>query len=164
MCACLITVEGMYDFPIRKIFRDERGAENRIKAGRKLLGADYENANLLADLTEALSDLDYCRKVRNQYSHCHWYWTAHEGLCFVDLEELAEQPDQILKLMGNRHPVDAALLQKQEDYFWYVKQCFMYLESAYHAWDLKRARGGDRGPSIHVYAKPLKIPRPPMHN
>jgi hypothetical protein len=164
MCACLITVEGIYDSPIRQIFRDERGAENRIKAGRKLLSGDYRSAGLIADLTDALNDLDYCRKIRNQYSHCHWYWTSREGLCFVDLEELAEQQDTILKLMGNRHPVNVSLLQQQEDYFWYVKQCFMHLESAYRAWDLKRARGGGSRPPVPVYPKAPKISRPLMHN
>jgi hypothetical protein len=93
---------------------------------------EYENAGLVSDLTETLNNMDFCRELRNQYSHCHWYWTSHEGLCFVDLEELAKQRDPIIKLMANRHPVDVALLQKQEDY---VKQSFMYLESAYRAWN-----------------------------
>jgi hypothetical protein len=163
MCACLIAVEGMLDIPIRKIF-GEWGAENRIRVAKKALQSDFANANLLAGLTEALADMEWCRQIRNQYSHCQWYWTAQEGLCFVNLEVLAKQLDVITSVMANRYPVDAPLLQRQEDYFWYVKECFMHLETAYRAWDQARALAGEAGPSSFVYAKPLKIARPPAHN
>jgi hypothetical protein len=116
MCMCLIVVEGILDVPIRTIF-GKRGAEERIKIGKRELEPDFGKASLLADLTEATADLDWCRQIRNQYSHCQWYWTAQEGLCFVNLEELAKQPTQILSVMGHRHPVDVPLLQRQEDFF-----------------------------------------------
>ena len=60
MCACLVAVEGMLDIPIRRLF-DTRGAENRIKAAKKALQIDFANAGLLADLTQALADMDWCR-------------------------------------------------------------------------------------------------------
>jgi hypothetical protein len=164
MCMCLIVVEGILDVPIRTIF-GKRGAEERIKIGKQELEPDFGKANLLVELTESIGDLDWCRQIRNQYSHCQWYWTAKEGLCFVNLEELAKQPKQILSVMENRHPVDVPLLQSQEDYFWYVKQCFMHLETAYRDWERTHARGGSAaGPPRFVYPKPPKIPRPPAHN
>jgi hypothetical protein len=163
MCACLIAIEGIYDIPIREIFT-ERGAEKRIRNGRKALWQDFAKANLTVDLTEALADMDWCRQIRNQYSHCHWYWTSQEGLCFINLEELAKQPTQILSLTANRHPIDVPLLQRQEEYFWYVKQCFMHLTDAYKAWDQAQTRSWGRRPSISVYPKPPKIQRPPAHN
>ncbi len=163
MCACLVAVEGMLDIPIRRLF-DTRGAENRIKAAKKALQIDFANAGLLADLTQALADMDWCREIRNQYSHCQWFWTAQEGLCFVNLEALAKQPTQITSAIASKYPITLPLLQNQEDYFWYVKQCFMHLETAYHAWDRARARGGAAGPSSFVYAKPPRIARPPLHN
>lgn len=118
----------------------------------------------MADLTDALADLDWCRDIRNQYSHCQWFWTAQDGLCFVNLEALAKQPTQILSVVNAKQPVSLALLKAQDDYFWYVKQCLMHLETAYRAWDEARARGGEAGPSSYVYAKPPKIERPPAHN
>jgi hypothetical protein len=42
--------------------------------------------------------MDWCRQIRNQYAHCQWYWTAHEGLCFVDLEAVAKQVTPITEL------------------------------------------------------------------
>jgi hypothetical protein len=88
MCMCLIVVEGIIDIPIRNVF-STRGAERRIEIAENALQADFTKAGLMAELAQALADLDWCRQIRNQYSHCHWYWTAQEGLCFVNLEELA---------------------------------------------------------------------------
>src|SRR5271156_2709060 len=74
MCACLVAVENILDVPIRKIF-GSRGAEDRIKKAKKALQTDFANANLLGHLTAALADMDWCRLIRNQYSHCQWFWT-----------------------------------------------------------------------------------------
>jgi hypothetical protein len=163
LCACLIAVEGMLDLPIRTIF-GERGAQKRILNARRELQTDFANANLSAELIDTLSDIEWCRQIRNQYSHCQWYWTVQEGLCFVNLEELASQPDVITEVMANRHPIDSPLLEAQENFFWYVKQCFMHLESAYRAWEQTRARGGAAGQAIYVHPKPPKVARPPAHN
>jgi hypothetical protein len=163
MCLYWIVAEGTIDLPTRQIF-GIRGAERRIKIAEKALQADYGNAGLLADLTQALADLEWCRQIRNQYSHCHWYWTTKEGLCFVNLEELALQSTALTSVIVGRHPVDLALLQAQEAFFWYVKQYLMYLETAYRAWDQTRARGGAARPSTLVYPKPQVVARPPAHN
>jgi hypothetical protein len=163
MCSCLIAAEGMFDHPIRTLF-GTRGAERRIKIAERALKSDFTNAGLVADLMQALDDLDWCREIRNQYSHCQWYWTPHERLCFVNLEELAQQTTTITWLMGNKHPIDVALLTAQENYFWYVKECFIHLDSAYKAWDQARARGGAPGPAPFIYPKPAVQTRPPPHN
>ena len=64
MCGCLIAVEGIVDLPIRKIF-GERGAEKRKEIGRNALLPDFKQANLETDLLETLSDMDWCRNIRN---------------------------------------------------------------------------------------------------
>jgi hypothetical protein len=164
MCSCLIAVEGIFDVPIRTIFSKSVRAEQRIRIAKRVLKSDFANAGLLADLSRAMTDLNWCREIRNQYSHCHWYWTPREGLCFVNLEELARQPTTISSLMAIRHPIDVALLTAQEEYFWYVKQCFMHLEAAYKAWDRTQARSGPDGPALPVYPKPTNQKRPAAHN
>ena len=163
MCMCLIVAEANIDTPIRDIF-SVRGAEKRIEIGENALKTNFSKAGLTTELMQALSDLDWCRQIRNQYSHCHWYWTAKEGLCFVNLEELAKQPSTITSVTEDRHRIDLALPQKQEEYFWYVKQCFMHLETAYRTWDQAQTRGGRVRPASLAYPKPLKIPQPPAHN
>lgn len=160
MCACLIAIEGQFDAPIRQLF-NERSAEKRIKGSKKALTLEYTKAGLHIELAEALQDMEWCRKIRNQYAHCQWYWTSNEGLCFVNIEELAKQPGQIVKLMDNRHSIDVKLLATQEEYFNYVKESFAHLETAYHAWN--RAHSAPRRPT-HVFPRPSKITRPPWHN
>jgi hypothetical protein len=163
MCSCLIAAEGTLDRPIKVIF-GKTGAERRIKIVERALKTDFTNAGLLPDLMQALTDLNWCRKIRNQYSHCHWYWTTREGLCFVNLQELPKHTAMIMSLTTNMHSIDVPLLTAQEDYFWYVKECFMYLESAYRAWDQARSRGSAPGPPIHIYPKPAAKTPPPKHN
>jgi hypothetical protein len=160
MCACLIAVEGIYDVPVRALFKG-RGEKKRIDRAKQKLSADFATANLLTELIETLDDMHWCREIRNQYSHCQWYWTSREGLCFVNLEELANQPAMILALMADRHPIDVGLPEKQEEYFWYVKQCFMSLRDAYKTWNRRQAHKPVRSPD---YPRPPKIARPPAHN
>jgi hypothetical protein len=160
MLACLVAVEGQVDYAIRQLFK-RTTAENRIKLARQALLPNYTNAGLEAGMREALSDVDWCRKLRNQYAHCQWGWTTTDGLFFVNLEDLAEQLDPITKVMAHSLPVDVPLLEEQEAYCNYVRECFMHLETAYLALD--RARSGVRQPT-HVSAKPSRKTRPPMHN
>jgi hypothetical protein len=160
MCACIIAVEGQFDLPIRKLF-NERSAEKRIKDSKKALTLKYTKAGLHIELAETLQDMEWCRKIRNQYAHCQWSWTSQDGLCFVNLEELAKQPKQIARLMDNRHSIDVKLLDTQEEYFNYVKERFTQLETAYQAWD--RARSAPRLTTF-VFPMPPKIARPPAHN
>jgi hypothetical protein len=162
VCMCLIVVEGIIDLPIRTIF-GERGAERRIKTARKSLESDYERAGLLASLLRALADMDHCREIRNQYSHCQWFWTVQDGLCFQNLENLAKQQTAILSVTANKFQIDVPLLTAQEEFFWYVKQCFMHLETAYRAWDQQQARGRAVGPPSYVYPMPPAVLRPPLH-
>jgi len=100
-------------------------------------------AGLLVPLLQGLADMDHCRDIRNQYSHCQWFWTAQDGLCFQNLENLAKQQTMITSVTANKFQIDVPLLTAQEEFFWYVKQCFMHLETAYRAWDQQQARGGE---------------------
>jgi hypothetical protein len=160
MCECLIAIEGQLDTPIRDIF-GPRGAEQRIKVAKKRLLPEFTKANLRATLVETLDDMEWCRQVRNQYAHCSWYWTKQEGLCFVNLEELAKQPATILKVMNDRHPIDVPLLDAQESFFNYVKESFFHLKSAYQAWNRTRS---EPQLSTYFFAKPSKISRPCLYN
>jgi hypothetical protein len=163
VCMCLIMVEGFIDLPIRTIF-GERGAEKRIKTARKALESDYAKAGLLVPLLQALADMDHCRDIRNQYSHCQWFWTEQEGLCFQNLEYLATQATPITSVTAGKLTLDLPLLSAQEQFFWYVKQCFMHLETAYRGWNEQQARGGAAGLASYVYPAPPTVARPPLHN
>ena len=161
LCDCRIAVENIFDLPVRELF-SERGEKKRLKIAKAKLQHDYAKAGLINELLQALDDPDWCRQIRNQYSHCHWYLTSNEGLCFVNLEELATQPYTILKVTAGRHPITLPLLEAQESFFWYVKQCFVYLGDAYRDWD--RQQGLGVGQAIVPHPKPQIVARPAAHN
>lgn len=162
LLACHFAVENIYDLPIRDLFSD-RGEKRRLKTSKAALRSDYTRAGLIGDLLQTFDDLDWCRQIRNQYAHCQWYWTRQDGLCFVNLEELAQQPTTILNdLTVGRHSIDLPLLNAQEAFFWYVKECLMHLGDAYRDWD--RRQGAVAGPAIYVHPKPQLVARPPLHN
>ncbi|WP_426418367.1 hypothetical protein [Bradyrhizobium genosp. A] len=160
LLACLVGAEYQLDTPVRSLFKDTN-AERRVKEAKRLLLPDYAKAGLEADLKEAISDLNWCRKTRNQYAHCQWGWTQLDGLFFVNLEQLATQPALITNLMANPLYLDLPLLQAQLEFCAYVRQCFMYLSEAYKSWD--RAQSGAPR-STPIVSKPSKRTRPQRHN
>ena len=48
----------------------------------------YEDIQLGTQFAMAISSMRHCLKIRNQYAHAHWHDPLN-GLCFVDLEEIA---------------------------------------------------------------------------
>jgi hypothetical protein len=161
MCTCLIGANGgEFDGPIRTIFGSP-GAAKRLRTGHQTLQSDFARAGLDAELRDALDHLEWCRGVRNQYAHCCWYWTLSEGLCFVNLEELAKQSATIGKLMEHRHPVDVTLLLEQENFFNYVKEYFVHLDTAYRAFLIRSLAPGR---PITIFPKPSRVQRPRLHN
>ncbi|WP_342708948.1 hypothetical protein AAFG13_29025 [Bradyrhizobium sp. B124] len=159
MLNCLVDVEGQFVTPIKELF-GVRSAERRITIAGKLLTPELTKAGLQTELANVLDDMDWCRQIRNQYAHCTWYWTSHEGLCFVNLEELAGQ-GSFTSLFANKQPIDVALLSAQEDFFNYVKESFFHLGSAYKDWDMKRV---DSRRTVYVFPKPQLVSRPALHN
>src|SRR6185312_5078263 len=136
-------------------------AEKRVKEAKKLLLRDYAKASLEGDMEEAISDLNWCRKLRNQYAHCQWAWTRRDGLMFVNLEQLADQPALITNITENPRYLDLALLKNQLEFCAYVRRRFMYLDETYKAWD--RAQQGIKQPTLAA-VKPPKTSRPRLHN
>jgi hypothetical protein len=160
MLACLVAIEGQIDRPTRLLFK-RMSAEKRIKQAGSALLPDYKKAGLESEMSEALSDINWCRKLRNQYAHCQWGWTTPLGLFFVNLEDLAEDPAPIIKVMSKPLYVDVPLLYKQEAYCNYVREQFMHLQTAYEAWDRKSS--GSRI-SRYIFPKPSKVIRPALSN
>ena len=78
-------------------------------------------------------------------------------------QNLVKQKMAITSVTDNKFHLDLALLTAQEEFFWHVKQCFMYLETCYRAWDQQRARGRALGPPSLVYPMPAAVARPRLH-
>lgn len=140
------------DVAYRAMFR-ARGEEQRLLVADALIRPKFKAIELYTPYCEAYQDLHHCRKIRNQFAHCHWYDDKDEGLCFLNLENTASKP------MSNRirkNPVDLGLLKNQEVFFVYVQDCLEYLEE-----ECKRRSGRL---STHSLSPPKRIDRPPKHN
>jgi hypothetical protein len=154
LCQCLAAVNSDIDLSIRLLFQ-VRGEERRIHTADQIMRMAYTNAGLGNVYCEVIADMDWCRRLRNQFPHSNWYHTAMEGLCLVNLEELAKRKGPIGQLADHRKPLTLALLLEQERFFKYVQKCFWHLAEAYPTTAVRHS-----GP---IHPLPATMQRPSMH-
>jgi hypothetical protein len=158
LLGCVMRVKNNnVDQAVRALY-SERGERRRIEKAKAIIGKPYIKAGLEREYVQCIADLDHCRLIRNQYAHCQWYYTAREGLCFADLERLANQPANIAALMPARLPVDVTLLSQQEQFFKYVQKCLWYLDEHY---SLSQQAAPKSNPLCPL---PRAMTPPPLHN
>src|SRR4029079_8550030 len=85
---CVNSVIDDYDAVFKALFRT-RGETQRIEIADALGRHKFHATKLGTEFEMAIGNMQHCRKIRNQYSHCHWI-VGKESLGFVDLEELAK--------------------------------------------------------------------------
>jgi hypothetical protein len=148
---------GDIDAAVRRLY-GTRGEKRRIDETQAATEAAYTNVGLGSEHAQTMADMDWCREIRNQYAHCQWYFTTQEGLCFIDLEDLAKQSARIARVTDVRFPVNVDLLSRQEAFFKHVQKWLWYLQEQY------RARTGTLRPSSRVHQLPPAMARPSKHN
>jgi hypothetical protein len=136
----------------RIMFR-ARGEEQRILIADGVLRTRYGKAGLAAPYSEAIADLNWCRRIRNQYAHSHWT-TGKNGLQFTDFDEAAKgnEPQMMLTLRD----LDLNLLQEQEAYFDFVVNCLQHLHQ-----EMLKVEG--KSPTLKTKL-PKKLQRPLLYN
>lgn len=154
LSSCLGATLGDDHAALRALFRP-RGEESRILIADALMRRKYADAKLGDQYDAMLGAIRTCKKVRNQYAHCHWFSDPQDGLFFMDLESAASSsalttPDFTF------HHVDAPLLRQQAEYFVYTFSILQFL------WREYQVRGG-KIPS-HSFQMPRVLPKPPLHN
>jgi hypothetical protein len=157
MCACVAAVTNDLDAAIRKLF-GTRGEQRRIETAGSIMTPGYISAGLGTEYRDTIANMGWCKTVRNQYAHCNWYDTSEEGLCFVNLERLAQLKTKIVSVTAHRFPIDTALLRQQEAYFKYVQKCFWYLAESYSMFKGEHRHGRP------LFIWPARIERPLKHN
>jgi hypothetical protein len=155
LCNCVNAVSDDFDAALKLLFR-RRGEERRIKAADSVARPKFIAAGLGEPYCQAIADMNWCRTIRNQYAHCNWYDTSAEGLCFVNLEDLAKSQRPIASLGSGRRPINVTLLETQEAFLSYVRKCFWYLGAEYQAKAGKQPN--------QLWALPLAVAQPPLHN
>jgi hypothetical protein len=126
MANCLFAATGDFDNSIKKIFRII-GAEKRITVADAAMRSTYARAGVGTTYEQAISDMDWCRQIRNQYAHCQWYYTDQDRLCLVNLEDIAKLVPPITDLAARKVRVGLHLLEMQMNFFVHTRKRFWYL-------------------------------------
>lgn len=149
---CLAAVLGDVTRSIGLMYR-VRSEEQRLLVADALMRPAFEKAGLKDRYCEATTDAQHCRRIRNQYAHCHWGELATgEGLSFISLDDSARTQNGFVRFW----PIDRDLLKKQERFFLNVQQRLRYLSDEY------KVRVGQL--ASHDAKAPRKVARPPLHS
>jgi hypothetical protein len=163
MAACLITATGNFDGSLQALFKTH-GEERRITTADSRMKATYVIAGLGIIYKRTISDMHWCRRIRNQYAHCQWFYDhITKQLCFVDLEAVAKSNSPIGNLESHKIPVDVKILKLQMDFFVYVRRSFGYLDESCQRY-LSLQRNPAAVLSNPVHAIPPAMVQPPLHN
>src|SRR4051812_11799685 len=80
---CVDAVFNDMDAVFKAMFRT-RGETQRIEIADGLARNKFHAIGLGSQFEMAIGAIHLCRRIRNQYSHCHWHATP-SNLGFVDL-------------------------------------------------------------------------------
>jgi hypothetical protein len=135
----------------RILFRS-KGETARIDVADAILRPFYKAQNLHSTYEAMLGAIRHCKKIRNQYSHCHWI-DRDEVVYFVDLEPPVKRETGIpLAFL----PVTKGLLEDQEMFFCYCSDLLTYLQKEY---DLRLGRLQN-----HPWRVPTVLEPPALHS
>lgn len=113
---------------VLKVMYRPRGESKRVDVADALGFQAYKEINLGDEFKSAVSAMQCCMRIRNQYAHCIW-WNDNSGsLAFSNLESLAKSDQRIfdLKSINIRH-VRLEILREQLSYFEYVSDFLMWI-------------------------------------
>jgi hypothetical protein len=152
---CTQVVREDLDTVLKTMFRT-RGETARIRVADAFGRHHYSALNLETEFGMALSSMQHCLKIRNQYAHCIWYDDNTGQLAFTNLEEIAEETAFVtdLKSLTILH-VDVALLESQESYYGYADHFLSWVNFE------GRTRAGKL--KLQPIAKPKQQKPPPLY-
>jgi hypothetical protein len=152
--AAIEVVAHDYDALFKAMFRT-RGETQRLEIADALGRHRFHAHGLGTEFEMAMGAVQYCRKIRNQYAHCHWL--VQQGrVGFVDLEELAKGNSVIIGTSEMAwRKIDDELVTEQEQYFNYAGDLLFWVgEEA----GLKTGKS-----QKHEYPKPRQVASPPLY-
>jgi hypothetical protein len=106
-----------------------RGETNRIDIADGLGRPPYVEVNMTAEFDAMIATMRHCLRIRNKYAHAYWHDPNQATeLCYVSLEELAREPDEVNDLLALRFfYIDEPLLVEQERFFEYTRDLISYV-------------------------------------
>jgi hypothetical protein len=148
---------GDLDTTLKTMFRS-RGESRRIEVGDALGRQAFTRLGFGREFETAIANMNYCRRMRNQYAHCIWHNydpTGQRRLGFANLEELSKTNSMVTSL-GNLTYwfLDIALLQEQIDYLDNTER---------EIGNLGAAASAKLGSGVQIFQAPTQLPRPPLY-
>jgi hypothetical protein len=157
MCCLRSVLHDDADTAIKVLYRT-RGEEQSILIADALMRERFVKANLGGPYCEAIADMGWCRKIRNQYAHCFWdspvFGEKRSHMVFVNLDDIGKQ--HVETVINNREVVDLKLLEEQTNYFIFVRRCLVHLHDEHEKME-------GRSPTLDA-PLPKKVVRPPPSN
>jgi hypothetical protein len=124
-----MVVQGAYDhdglMALRSMFR-VRSESARVDVADALLQNRMVALGLSDEYEATLEAIQFCKRIRNTYSHSHWSLDG-EDLRYYNYEEAAKLREPKIKV--DFKYVDAKLLMRQLAYFNYTRYCLLHLQS-----------------------------------
>jgi hypothetical protein len=137
----------------RVLFRG-RGEEARLLIADALVRPAMEKCSFQETWTRIFRAMFHCKRIRNQYAHCHWLDDGNNGLFFTQIEKAAKTRSGSITLKFLH--VDTPLLESQEAYFHFVDFGLCYLREV-----VLMQNGKIRN---HTFPPPGEKQAPPLHN
>jgi hypothetical protein len=150
---CLGAVAGDFRRGLKVIYGGRGEAKRIIRAKKKLWPVCW-SSGLEAELEQAIDAMDYCRQIRNNFSHCQWAYAAGHGAFFGNLETGAKDVGAVYRL--DLFHVDLPILDALEGYMTKTRDSLSHLEGAILLKFNKR--------STNPFDRVPDFPKPPMHN
>jgi len=144
-----------------KLLYRTRGEEQRISIADAILREKFSATPLYNTYCEAVADVHWCRRIRNQYAHCYWELQgkllggASGGLIFVNLDDVAQEHGNP-NIFLHRKIITLTLLKSQAEYYLFVRSCLIHLYDSYSALLGKSP--------LHILPLPKKVARPLLDN
>lgn len=146
-----VMFERDIDMAIRALFRI-KGEGTRIDVADAILRPAMSKAGLEGNWGTTRGALDVCRKIRNQYAHCHWE-EQDQKLYFYDLDYEARSATGAM--YPEMYHIDLPLLERQQAYFEFTIDWLKFLWSAYYAKTVGKTP---------TRAIPKQVEAPPLYN
>jgi len=148
-----MVIQAAYDrdglMALRSMFR-VRSESARIDVADAILQHRMPELGLSAEYETTLDAIQFCKQVRNTYSHSHWSLDGDE-LRFYNYEETAKLREP--KISIEFKYVDTSLLIRQLAYFNYTRYCLLHLQ-----WRLGDS-SGKKNAAQQPWPKPMQKPK-----
>lgn len=153
LMSCVSVVMGRDTNTACRILFRVKGESARIEVSDAILRPAFSQLKLEGQWGAAIGALHHCRRIRNQFAHCHW-WADENGLFFMNFDDDVKSTSSTLQTELSN--IDTCLLQRQEAYFEYTLNWMFYLTAEVQ----KRQRIQTSQP----FLAPQSNKPPPLHN